>query len=218
MAVKKTSKKSLKKSASKKKAAKKAAKKAVKKVAKKGAKKAPRKPARRKPFQTSTTRVSSPVEPFREPEPFRFQESADSALPGAVTEKSGSFPLVAVLIVLLLVGVSLFIFRGGEETHEDTTSTVVEPPPSETPSVEMQQEQQATTVTEAPAVETPPVVETPATTGRTYTVKAGDSLYGIAKAQLGSGARHKEILELNRDVLPSASKLKPGLVLKLPAR
>ena len=32
---------------------------------------------------------------------------------------------------------------------------------------------------------------------RTYTVKSGDTLWGIAKKELGSGARYTEIVQLN---------------------
>lgn len=47
----------------------------------------------------------------------------------------------------------------------------------------------------------------------TYTVVAGDSLWKIAQQQLGSGARHKEIMELNGLV---SSVIRPGQVLKMP--
>ena len=49
---------------------------------------------------------------------------------------------------------------------------------------------------------------------RTYTVKKGDSLYSIAKKELGSAANWKEIQKLNGDV--SSSDLKIGQTLKLP--
>ena len=51
---------------------------------------------------------------------------------------------------------------------------------------------------------------------RTYTVKGGDSLYDIAKRELGSPARAQEIADLN--ALPDASHLKVNQVLKLPAK
>ena len=46
-----------------------------------------------------------------------------------------------------------------------------------------------------------------------YTVKRGDSLWKIARAQLGSGSRYPEIMELNG--LTSAT-IYPGQILKLP--
>lgn len=46
-----------------------------------------------------------------------------------------------------------------------------------------------------------------------YTVKRGDSLWKIARAQLGSGSRYPEIIELNG--LTSAT-IYPGQILKLP--
>ena len=47
-----------------------------------------------------------------------------------------------------------------------------------------------------------------------YTVQRGDTLYGIARAQLGSGPRWKEIASLNG---LSGAELVAGKVLKLPA-
>ncbi len=60
--------------------------------------------------------------------------------------------------------------------------------------------------------------EKPATTGkRTYTVKAGDSFYSIAKSQLGSASRWKELLALNNaKVNGDPTSLQPGQSLVLP--
>lgn len=51
---------------------------------------------------------------------------------------------------------------------------------------------------------------------KTYTVKAGDTLGGIAKAQLGNANAYMKIFELNKDQLSDPDKIKPGQVLKLP--
>ncbi len=48
---------------------------------------------------------------------------------------------------------------------------------------------------------------------QTYTVKRGDSLWKIAKTQLGSGSRYTEIMQLNA---LSSQVIQPGQVLKLP--
>ena len=48
-----------------------------------------------------------------------------------------------------------------------------------------------------------------------YTVKAGDSLWGIAKSQLGNGARWDEISKLNG---LKSTVIHPGQVLKLPSK
>lgn len=50
-----------------------------------------------------------------------------------------------------------------------------------------------------------------------YIVKAGDTLSGIARTQLGDVRRASEIQQLNRDVLPDPNKLRIGMALKLPA-
>ena len=52
--------------------------------------------------------------------------------------------------------------------------------------------------------------------GRTYTVKAGDTLSGIAKDELGSANAYMKIFEANRDQLSDPDKIKPGQVLRIP--
>ena len=51
---------------------------------------------------------------------------------------------------------------------------------------------------------------------RTYTVRAGDSLSAIAKAQLGNANAYMKIFEANRDQLSDPDKIAPGQVLKIP--
>lgn len=52
--------------------------------------------------------------------------------------------------------------------------------------------------------------------GRTYTVKAGDTLSKIAREHLGNGNDYMKIFEANRDQLSDPDLIKPGQVLKLP--
>ena len=54
--------------------------------------------------------------------------------------------------------------------------------------------------------------------GRFYVVQDGDSLWKIATAQLGNGARHEEIAKLNADLLKSKDTLAIGMRLRLPAK
>lgn len=51
---------------------------------------------------------------------------------------------------------------------------------------------------------------------RTYTVKAGDTLAGIAQAHLGSAAAYMKIFEVNQDQLTDPDQITPGQVLNLP--
>ena len=51
--------------------------------------------------------------------------------------------------------------------------------------------------------------------GKTYTVKAGDTLSKIAKAHLGGAEDYMKIFELNKDQLSDPDKIKPGQVLRL---
>ncbi len=55
-----------------------------------------------------------------------------------------------------------------------------------------------------------------ASSSKTYTVKSGDTLSGIAQAQLGSAGAYMKIFEANRDQLSDPDKIKPGQVLKIP--
>lgn len=68
-------------------------------------------------------------------------------------------------------------------------------------------------VTGGPA---PAAPAAPAAAGKTYTVKAGDTLSKIAKEHLGSANAYMKIFELNRDQLKDPDKIKPGQVLRLP--
>ena len=52
--------------------------------------------------------------------------------------------------------------------------------------------------------------------GRTYTVKAGDTLSAIAKQHLGDGNKYMKIFDANKDQLSDPDKIKPGQVLKIP--
>ena len=54
------------------------------------------------------------------------------------------------------------------------------------------------------------------TATKTYTVKSGDTLSGIAKEKLGSAGAYMKIFELNKDQLTDPDKIKPGQVLRLP--
>lgn len=51
-----------------------------------------------------------------------------------------------------------------------------------------------------------------------YTVKAGDCLWNIAKKYLGNGSRYTEIAELNKDKIKTPNLILPGQVLTLPSR
>jgi nucleoid-associated protein YgaU len=54
--------------------------------------------------------------------------------------------------------------------------------------------------------------------GKTYTVKTGDTLSKIAKDQLGDAGAYQQIFNANRDQLNDRDMIKPGQVLKIPSR
>jgi nucleoid-associated protein YgaU len=69
-------------------------------------------------------------------------------------------------------------------------------------------------VTGGGAAAAAPAAASPA--AKTYTVKSGDTLSGIAKSQLGNANDYMKIFEANRDQLSDPDKIKPGQVLKIP--
>ena len=52
--------------------------------------------------------------------------------------------------------------------------------------------------------------------GRTYVVKSGDTLSGIAKAMYGDAGRWPEIFEANKDKLSDPNLIHPGQELSIP--
>jgi nucleoid-associated protein YgaU len=50
-----------------------------------------------------------------------------------------------------------------------------------------------------------------------YSVRSGDSLSAIAKAQLGDSSRWREIYNLNKDVISNPNKIYPGQSLVMPS-
>lgn len=54
------------------------------------------------------------------------------------------------------------------------------------------------------------------TGGKTHVVKEGESLWKIAKAELGNGALWQKIYDANKDTMKSPEALKTGMKLKIP--
>lgn len=53
--------------------------------------------------------------------------------------------------------------------------------------------------------------------GKTYTVKAGDTLSKIAERELGNANAYMSIFEANRNILTDPDKIRPGQVLTIPS-
>jgi nucleoid-associated protein YgaU len=56
------------------------------------------------------------------------------------------------------------------------------------------------------------------TTGKSYTVLAGDSLSKIAKREYGDANAWKRIYDANRDIIKDPDLIYPGQTLKIPAK
>lgn len=51
-----------------------------------------------------------------------------------------------------------------------------------------------------------------------YEVRDKDTLSKIARSQLGSEAKYREIYKLNQDIIPDVHKLKPGMKIRIPSK
>ncbi|MBM4112108.1 MAG: LysM peptidoglycan-binding domain-containing protein [Phycisphaerae bacterium] len=65
----------------------------------------------------------------------------------------------------------------------------------------------------APGAPTAP----PAATASTYTIRAGETLSEIARRELGSTSRWKDLAKFNQDVIRDPNALQPGTVIRLPS-
>ncbi len=103
--------------------------------------------------------------------------------------------------------------------------------PAATPEPEVRRAQpvQAAGATDAGATDTVPTAlsvtpvaptgnasPAPAAAARTHTVVKGDTLAGIARKYYGKSGQWQKIAEANKDTLPDPTKLKLGMVLKIP--
>ena len=61
-----------------------------------------------------------------------------------------------------------------------------------------------------------PTAQPVGTSGKTYTVTAGDTLSKIAREHLGDANAYMKIFNANKDQLTDPDKIRPGQVLKLP--
>lgn len=61
------------------------------------------------------------------------------------------------------------------------------------------------------------LAEKPEAEAHFYTVKKGDTLGAIAKAQLGNASKYQAIFEANQPLLKHPDKIYPGQVLRIPA-
>ena len=59
---------------------------------------------------------------------------------------------------------------------------------------------------------------TPSASGKTHTVKSGDTLSAIAQKHYGKASRWRAIFDANRDQIDNPDLIHPGQVLKIPAQ
>lgn len=68
----------------------------------------------------------------------------------------------------------------------------------------------------APTPTPPKQPITPPVSTRTYTVKKGDTLWGIAKKYYGKGSQYTKIYNANKDKIKNPNLIYPGQVIKIP--
>jgi len=193
-----------------KKSSKKTAKKAVKTTTKKSVKKTAKKAVKKTAKKSSS--ASKAFEDMPEPVVYRPSDSSGDNLPLGVPEKKSSLTVYLVAGVLIAISI-FFVYRSIGRSSADQDMSIEQP--SSSPAMEAV-EQPSADATE-PAAETAPVVEEAAPAAaeaNTYTVKAGDTFWGIAKSELGDGKRAKEIQSMNTGV----TTLKKGMTLQMPAK
>ena len=117
---------------------------------------------------------------------------------------------------ILLVAVGLLLVVGCQAKK-----------PNEVPKLSAEELQPAPPVEPAPVavteVETPPKAETkatgvPSTGSQTYTVKAGDTLYSLARRFYSDGKLWTKIFEANKDKIRDVSDIRIGTVLVIPPK
>ena len=221
MATKKKSKSSAKKTAKKtaKKSSKKTAKKAAKKTSKKTVKKTAKKTARKSPAKSTAASSAFAEEEFAAPAPAYSEANTSYGSPASNDEGEGKgamirlavlgglLAILAVLIVIKLTGGS-----GTADSHPDAAGDAG--PAVEAPAAEKQEKApaEAAVKEEAPAPEPTPA---PSGAAKSYTVKAGATLWGVAASQMGDGNKWQAIYDANN--LKSRS-LSAGQVLTIPAQ
>jgi hypothetical protein len=143
------------------------------------------------------------------------------AAPADPGERAGDFERYALIAALTLVVLCLLVW---DNWHGGSRPSVPGPRPDRALRVEIGGGPQGGAgggAAPAPpprvAVDPPPApAPPPEPAQRTYVVKSGDTLEGIAKRELGSPGRVKDIAEMNH--LADADKLKLGQILVLPAK
>jgi hypothetical protein len=138
-------------------------------------------------------------------------------------ERAGDFERYALIAALTLVVLCLLVWDRWRARDPAASA----PPPDRSLHVELGGDAPASTsrppaprsdVPRAPSDPPPaaPPATPPAPELRRYVVQGGDTLYEIARRELGSSKRAQEIADLNG--LADPSKLREGQTLKIPAR
>jgi LysM repeat protein len=140
----------------------------------------------------------------------------------AAPERAGDFERYALLAALTLVVLCLLVWDRWQDRAPAARDL---PSPDRTLKVQIGGDRtakapdrrgEARSHTTADTPPAPPEPAPPPAAKRSYVVKDGDNLNGIARRELGSAARANEIAELNG--LADPSKLKIGQTLELPLK
>lgn len=128
------------------------------------------------------------------------------SLPGLALPQEFAARLVSVAALLFVAGPAIAVTAPSLPAHSAPATFSATPPssPLQVAPSEAHSEPKAVPVADSQTAE--------------YTVTRGDSLWRIAERLLGDGARFKELVELNADVLDGRPDfITPGTVLRVPA-
>ena len=127
--------------------------------------------------------------------------------------------LLGSLLCSILVPVAMSSVACNQPPPHDVDMTASTAPPAASPTTTAPPPKPASAATHEtmpPPTKVQPLTTNPDREIGKYTVRKGDTYWGIAVRVLGDGRRWREISDLNAAVKPS--QLKPGMVIRVPSR
>ena len=148
----------------------------------------------------------------------RLRGARAPRLPGFSMPQVAARQLVGAAALLFVVAPATATFATTAHAAPTTLTTTAAPPAAPAPAATTHTSAAAPPAAPAPAATThtstasPPGPATP----RTYVVRPGDTLSGIARRELGAAGRWRDLVDLNPAVAANPDRIHAGTVLLLP--